>query len=216
VISPQAAGARLDWKVRISDGSLLAETNDVTLRVTEAVAAGIWLNEILADPPPDPNGDANGDGVRNSADDEFVEIINRGTGPMDLSNWSLADSVSVRHVFPDGLVLGAGELYVVFGGGSPVGIPSSSSTASTGTLSLNNTSDHVRLLDAGGLLKDSHTYGTEANADQSLIRVPDGDGPWTRPTEAGFAWRYSPGLLNAVPSPVEQTSWAQIKAMYQR
>jgi hypothetical protein len=216
VLAPRPAGTRLDWKVRISDGTLLAETNEFTLRVADVQAPGVWLNEILADPPPDPDGDANGDGVRNSADDEFVEIINRGASPIDLSNWSLADSTGVRHVFPAGLMLDAGDLYVVFGGGTPTGIPAGASVASTGTLSLNNTADQVRLLDAANVVKDSHPYGSEANGDQSLIRLPDGEGAWTRPLDAGFSWRYSPGQLNAAPSAIERTSWARVKTMFQR
>lgn len=216
VVAPHPAGTQLTWKVRISDGSLLAETNEATLRVAENQVPGVWLNEFLADPPPDPNGDANGDGVRHSADDEFVEIINRSDSPVDVSSWSLADSASVRHVFPDGLVLAPGQLYVVFGGGTPTGIQSANATASTGTLSLNNTSDQVRLLDAADAVRDSHGYGSEANADQSLIRLPDGDGAWTRPLDAGFSWRYSPGQLNAAPSAIDATSWAHVKAMFQR
>ncbi len=215
-LSPQVAGTRLDWKVHISDGTLIAETNEASLRVSETQVPGVWLNEILADPPPDPNGDANGDGVRGSADDEFVEVINRGATPIDVSNWSIADSTGVRHVFPSGLVLGAGELHVVFGGGTPTGIPAGADVASTGTLSLNNTADQVRLLDAGGIVKDSHPYGAEGNADQSLIRLPDGDGAWTRPLDAGLSWRYSPGLLNAAPSAMAPTSWAHVKALFQR
>jgi hypothetical protein len=216
VLPPQAAGVTLRWRVRVSDGALLAETNDVVVRVEESAVAGVWLNEILADPPPDPEGDANGDGVRNSADDEFVEVINRGSAAVDISAWTLADSTGVRHVFPDGLVLASGQLYVVFGGGTPTGIPSASAVASTGGLSLNNTADQVRLLDGAGVSKDAHSYGAEANADQSLIRLPDGDGAWTRPQDAGFAWRFSPGALNSAPSPVEASSWARIKALYQQ
>jgi hypothetical protein len=180
-----------------------------------ATAVGnVVLNEILADPPPDPNGDANGDGVRSSSDDEFVEIINHGDAAVDLSGWAIADSTNVRHVFPAGVILAPGEFYVVFGGGTPTGIPSRSAVASTGTLSLNNTAETVRLLDAASALKDSHAYGAEGNGDQSLIRVPDGDGAWTRPHDEGFVWSYSPGRANGGPSPVSTSSWGEIKALY--
>src|SRR5437867_9369322 len=41
----------------------------------------------LADPPEGPAGDANGDGVRNSSQDEFVEILNRSSAPIDISGF---------------------------------------------------------------------------------------------------------------------------------
>lgn len=207
------AGSTVTYHVVVSDGSLIAMSNDETYVVAPAVVE-VALNEILADPPPDPDGDANGDGVRSSGDDEFVEIMNLGPVPVDLSGWSLADSTSVRHVFPSGVVLAPGAFYVVFGGGDPAGIPSQVDVASTGTLSLNNTADGVRLLDGTGAAVDAHSYGTEANADQSVLRIPDGDGPWTRPHDAGMAWAYSPGRANASPAAVEAVSWARIKALY--
>jgi hypothetical protein len=215
VVPAHAAGTRIDWTVRVSDGSLLAETNERTALVATAAGVGVVLNEILADPPPDPDGDANGDGVRGSADDEFVELLNHGPSAVDLSAWSLADSAGVRHVFPAGVVLAPGAFYVVFGGGTPTGIPSEAAVASTGTLSLNNTAEQVRLLDASGAAQDTHSYGAEANADQSLIRLPDGSGPWTRPHDAGLEWDFSPGARNEPPSGVEASSWARIKALYQ-
>ncbi len=216
VMPAQPAGRSVSYHVRVSDGALLAQTNDDSFVVSPAAGGAVALNEILADPPPDPEGDANGDGVRHSADDEFIEIVNHGTAPVDLSAWSLADSAAVRHVFPEGLVLAPGAMYVVFGGGTITGIPSGADVASTGGLSLNNTSDQVRLLDAAGGAQDSHAYGSEANADQSLIRIPDGSGAWTRPLDAGLPWRYSPGALNAEPAAVEAASWARIKALYAR
>lgn len=217
VVPAQPAGTSLRWFVRVSDGARFARTNEETVLVAAAaVAHGVALNEILADPPPDPNGDANGDGIRNSADDEFVEIVNHGATAVDLSSWTLADSTAVRHTFPLGLVLGPGEIYVVFGGGTPTGIPSGAVVASTGTLSLNNTADTVRLQDSASVAQDAHAFGAEANADQSLIRVPDGDGSWTRPHDAGYAWDYSPGQTNSAPAAVSAAHWAEIKAVYQK
>jgi hypothetical protein len=215
VVPAQRAGTRLRWTVRISDGVRYAQTNEEETSVAGAPAS-VTLNEILADPPPDPNGDANGDGVRSSSDDEFVEVINHGAAAVDLSGWSLTDSTNVRHVFPAGVVLAPGEIYVVFGGGTPTGIPSRADVASTGTLSLNNTADTVRLQDASNVVQDAHAFGAEANADQSLIRIPDGDGTWTRPHDANLVWDYSPGALNAGPSAVSSASWGEIKALYKK
>jgi hypothetical protein len=174
----------------------------------------VVLNEFLADPPADLDGDANGDGVRDSAEDEFVEIYNAGTVPMDLSGWTIQDATGVRHEFEKGLSLEVGELYVVFGGGTPTGIPCRTDVASSGGLSLNNTSDEVKLVGSDAVLRDGHSFGPEGNADQSIIRVPDGSGDWTRPLDAGFSWRFSPGVFNGAPSSVDGESWGHVKSLY--
>ncbi len=214
-LAPRPAGTSLAWRVRVSDGSLVTETNDES-----AIVAGsdspIVLNEILADPAADLAGDANGDGIRDTSDDEFIELYNRGDQVLDLAGWALRDSTAVRHVFPAGSGVNPGQMFVVFGGGVPTGIPSPSVVASTGALSLNNTGDIVSLVDPDGVTGDVHVYGAEANADQSLIRVPDGTGGWTRPGDLGFGWLFSPGLRNEGPSVVSEASWADIKSLYRR
>jgi hypothetical protein len=207
------AGTTLGIRVQTSDGTLVSSTNEEGVIVAGANSP-VVLNEILADPPADLAGDANGDGVRSTADDEFVEILNRGGAGVDLSGWSLRDATGLRHEFPAGFVLPAGAYFVVFGGGTPTGIPSGTTVASTGGLSLNNTADEVQLVGPDGVANDVHTYGSEANGDQSLIRVPDGDGEWTRPLDQGYSWRFSPGAANAAPTAVSETSWTKIKSLY--
>ncbi|MBZ0266534.1 lamin tail domain-containing protein [bacterium] len=212
VLPPRSAGEELALAVQVSDGGMLAQTNDTVITVTGADSP-IVLNEILADPPPDPEGDANGDGVRGTSDDEFVELYNTGADPVNLEGWTLHDATGMRHEFGTGTVMDPGEFLVVFGGGTPTGILSPVQVASTGGLSLNNTADQVRLVGLDGLTRDVHDYGAEANADQSLIRVPDG-GEWTRPFDVGYALPYSPGVSNTGPSALRQESWARIKALY--
>jgi hypothetical protein len=209
----QPAGTVLGIVVRVSDGALVEETNETEIVVAGADAP-VVLNEILADPPPDLAGDANGDGTRSGSDDEFVEVLNRGAGPVDIGGWTLSDATGLRHEFPSGLVLGVGELYVVFGGGTPTGIPSGSAVASSGGLSLNNSGEEVVLADAGGLTQDVHAWGSEGNADESLIRLPDGTGDWTRPGDHGLGWAFSPGQLNSGTTSVSQASWGAVKALW--
>jgi len=180
----------------------------------EASAEVVALNEILADPPPDAAGDANGDGIRDSAEDEFIEIYNAGALPADLSGWTIQDLTGVRHEFEEGFTLAPGELYVVFGGGTPTGIPSRSTVASSGGLSLNNTADEVKLVGADAIARDLHSYAEEANADQSLIRYPDGSGEWTRPHDVGLSWDYSAGSRNDTFTSVDAQSWGAVKARY--
>jgi hypothetical protein len=174
----------------------------------------VALNEFLADPPPDLAGDANGDGTRDSAEDEFVEILNYGATPVDISGWTIQDATGVRHEFAKGVTLEAGEIYVVFGGGTPTGIPSRSDVASSGGLSLNNTADEVKLVGADAVNRDAHAFGAEGNEDQSVARIPDATGAWSLPHDAGYTWSFSPGVLNESPSPVESESWGRVKSLY--
>ncbi|MGQ0721678.1 MAG: lamin tail domain-containing protein [Candidatus Eiseniibacteriota bacterium] len=214
-IGPYAAGTNVSVMVRVDDGTLIEQTNAVSVSVI-ASGAGVVLNEIFADPPSDLSGDANGDGVRDTSDDEFVEILNTSTSPIDLTGWAIHDATSLRHQFAAGPVLAAGEMYVVFGGGTPTGVPSGAGVASTGQLSLNNTADTVQLVGPDSVTRDAHQYGSEANADQSLIRVPDGSGPWTRPGDEGFSWIFSPGAPNGATTSLAERSWADVKALYRK
>ncbi len=156
--------------------------------------AAIFINEFLADPPNGMPGDANGDGVRNSSNDEFVELLNMGTSSVDLSNWALSDSVRIRHVFAPGSVLSSEERLVIFGGGI-LNISSYTAVlASSHSLNLNNTGDQITLRNALDQMIDQVIYGSEAGFNQSLTRFPEGSGAFAKHltvSEAGLA--FSPG-----------------------
>jgi hypothetical protein len=141
------------------------------------------INEYLADPPEGGAGDANADGSRSSSQDEFIEIVNRTSAPIDISGYKLFDSDAVRHIFADGAVIPPKEAAVVFGGGSPAGRFGNAAenklvfTASTGGLSLANTGDLIRLEDRHGQVVQEIRFGAaEGGADQSINRDPDIDG----------------------------------------
>jgi LPXTG-site transpeptidase (sortase) family protein len=133
----------------------------------------VVINEFHADPDAT-NGDANGDGVRDSSQDEFVEIVNTGGAALDVSGWTLSDAVGIRHIFPVGSVIPAGCNIVVFGGGSPTGTFGGAAvqTASSGLLGLNNGGDTITLDDGISDVATS-TYGSEGGDDQSLTLDPD-------------------------------------------
>ena len=146
------------------------------LTTPRGAQAFIVLNEILADPPTGIAGDANGDGVGSSTDDEFIELLNYGSTDVDLSGWYLNDALKSRHVFHPGTVLLADQYWVVFGGGTPVLPGVNYQLASTGTLSLNNTSEDVFLYNNRNQLIDHVSYGAEGGKNQSLARYPEGSG----------------------------------------
>ena len=76
--------------------------------------SGLQLTEILYDIPS--GADPNGDGTRQAAGDEFFELFNNGTAPIDLSGYVMIEREgSVVFTFPVGTTLGAGKFAVVFG-----------------------------------------------------------------------------------------------------
>lgn len=162
---------------------------------TEAPGGGVLINEIHADPHPE-EGDANGDGIRHSDDDEFLEVVNTGVMSLDLSGWTISDAVKVRYVFPEGTLLKAGCLVVIFGGGEPEGKFGGSLVLAAGSLGLNNGGDSVFLHDEQGILQDQYIYDSEGGDDQSLTYDPDLSGArMVKHLEAGDVQgtRFSPG-----------------------
>jgi hypothetical protein len=129
--------------------------------------------------------------VVSSTQDEFVELVNTGTDPVSLASWTLSDALLTRHVFAAGDLIAGYGFFVVFGGGSPTGF-SPATTASTGTLSLNNAGDTVSLRDGAALLIDLASYGAEGGQDVSLTRWPDGAGSFVAHSSVS-ADAFSPG-----------------------
>jgi predicted extracellular nuclease len=132
------------------------------------------INEVHADPASGLDGDANNDGTRNSSQDEFVEIVNRTGSDVDVSGWTLADAVAVRHTFPAGSVIFDGCSAVVFGGGTPTGTFGNSlvQTATGGFIGMNNGGDSVTL-NNGVADVTSLSYGSEGGDNQSITLDPD-------------------------------------------
>lgn len=192
--------------------------SNVHASATLDVRLPLVLNEVLADVPPDDSstaeveGDANRDGARSSDDDEFVELLNNSSEPVELSGVQISDASGVRFTFPAHASLEAGRAVVIFGGGAPTPEDEAFGGAlvlKTSSLGLNDTGDtlSVKLPLAGGSAHtiDALSYGAggtvAAPRDQSLTRTPDSSinstggefGPHTTATNsAGRA--YTPGL----------------------
>lgn len=166
--------------------------------LTRAQGPGdVVINEFLADPPSDITGDANGDGVVSSTEDEFVEIVNITDHEIDISGWVFIVNSIVRHTFPEGTILPATCGVVVFGGGTPTGNFGGClvQVASTGSLVLSNMGATITLQN-GSLLIDSYSYpGDMADDNQSLTRYPDLTGTFYRHSEvpAAAGALFSPG-----------------------
>ena len=133
------------------------------------------INEVLYDPPSGIEGDANGDGIREAQEDDFIEFVNLG-GTLDLSGYTVHDNAQERHVFPQGTIIPSGGVLVLFGGGSPTGAFGNAivQTASAGILNMNNAGDFVTLYNTNGEVV--LTFDIEPlsnNPNESYTRYPD-------------------------------------------
>ena len=154
------------------------------------LSLNVMINEIGADPDPDPTvGDWNCDNLRDAASDEFVELFNYGNTVANMTGIELHDGIGVRHIFPPGTLLAVGGSVVVFGENTPtfdgssinpspwcVNLPADVlvQVASEGAgLGLNNGGDTVSLV-LGGQSLTEVTYGPEGGNNESLVRDPEG------------------------------------------
>lgn len=188
--------------------------------VAAATAAGeVVINEFIADPARDWSP-SDGDLLYDAQDDEWVEIMNAGAAPVDITGWRLRDAVSDsswRYGFSG--VLGPGEFVVVYGNES-YAWEDANGFARQG-LSLNNSGDTITLVKADlGTVADQITYSsTEVLDDRAVGRIPDGTGGWEvfdglnpmSPPATGLM--PTPGVPNSG-SPVEPADWGRIKSLY--
>lgn len=136
---------------------------------------GLIINEVNYDPADGTAGDANGDGVRDPNQDEFVEIYNDSLA-YDISGFTLSDASSVRHTFPAGTIIPSKGVMVVFGGGTPTGSFGGAlvQTASSGQLNLNNAGDVLTLKDAqGNTIRSFDVTPLSDNPNEAYTRSPD-------------------------------------------
>tara|TARA_B100000900_G_scaffold294451_1_gene253225 strand:+ start:2836 stop:3855 length:1020 start_codon:yes stop_codon:yes gene_type:complete len=133
------------------------------------------INEVLYDPPSGIEGDANGDGIREAQEDEFIEFVNLGE-TLDISGYTVHDNAQERHVFPQGTIIPSGGVLVLFGGGNPTGTFGNAivQTATNGILNMNNAGDFVTVYNSNGEVV--LTFDVEPlsnNPDESYTRYPD-------------------------------------------
>jgi hypothetical protein len=192
--------------------TIRATSNSVTGTATLNVsAATVVINEVLADPPTGTEGDANHDGARDSADDEFVELVNSTDAAINMSGWTVrthstsSSTETVRHTFAANTNLPAGEALVVFGGGTinpanPLFGCAQIVKTSTAGLSLTNGGLTILVRDGSGNLVTQFSYGGTTGLNggnaQSLTRSPDITGAFvlhSTPPAAGGR-KFSPGV----------------------
>lgn len=194
--------------------SNIPEGTDITVTVNDTADGGVCelskeiislaclplvLNETLFDPASDITGDANGDGIRDALQDEFIEFFNNSSASLDISGFTISDGAALRHTFPANTIIPARGVLVVFGGGTPTGTFGGAivQTASEGELNLSNGGDVITVkntTDDVVILFDSSSIGLNFGDDQSITRSPDVTGEYVLHTTANANLLFSPGV----------------------
>ena len=213
--------------------SIEAENGDGTIGmewsiyVPTAAEQGVRISEFLANPAT--SGEAPHFNPLNrlepapnpSSNDEFLELINRSSAEIDLTGWTISDSIAVRHQFVGPTVLDALGAMVVYGGPSDGFVPQlpvSAVPANGGVagLALNNSGgDAIVVRNADGRLIERVVYSSPA-PNASLTRVTDANEMFVSHTDvSGFF--VSPGLdasgepfgmpVPSEPAPISLRAW---------
>lgn len=188
----------------IGDSEVLNDSETIASCTTVPVAGDLVINELLADPG---DLDANGDGVPNGSDDEFIEVVNVSSSVLLLDGLVYKDAGTKVFNLPAGLCLAPNQALLIFGKYAGTGSFGDAIVLSGNNISLNNDADTVTLLDAGATVLAQASYsGNLANADQSIVRETDlsGSANFVRHSLAANAGgrRMSPGTCqngNAFP-----------------
>lgn len=213
----------------------IPEGTDITVTVSDTSDGGVCdlsttiespecipliVNEVLFDPASDDSetteveGDANGDGTRDFAQDEFIEFYNMGDTSLDISGYMLYDANGFanntpRHIFPASTIIPSKGILVLFGGGTPTGSfggaivqtasedPDPNDAEVNPELNLSNNGDVITITNTSGdiaLIYSSTSTGVDHGENQSVTRSPDFTGAFTLHTEANASLAFSPGL----------------------
>jgi hypothetical protein len=193
------------------------------LACSRGALAQVLINEFVADPAKDWDGD----GVVSSRDDEWIEIINLGSNPVDLAGYRLTDSEGPR-VWRCGFAgaLDPGRVRIVYGSDAKAWEEANKFPAYG--LHLNNTGDRpalYRIVGTDTTLVDSYAY-TEASTkdDRAIGRRPDSPSVWVifdgrNPCSSscdpqGTGCMPTPGARNTCATPTRSESWGRIKSVY--
>jgi hypothetical protein len=184
-------------------------------------APGLRLNEILAGPA----RDWDGDGAYDSKSDEWVELQNTGATAIAMDDFRIADADrTVRIALAGNLAPGEAKLVT----GSAAVAWQHSQGITTSGLSLNNAGDTVFLLQIAGTdtaTVDAHSYGSiEGASDRSVGRSGTQSEDWilfdslNRYTGGGIppgtGCAPTPGGINGCTTDVKGTTWGAIKKLY--
>jgi hypothetical protein len=168
--------------------------NDALPAARPPEAGDLLLTEYFANPDTSSlAGDANGDGVADESDDEFVELVNISAHTLDLEGLVIRDSIEARHTFP-AATLNPGCAAVVFGGGGPSGVAGEIvETASSGKLDLSDAGDTVTVA-SGALVITNEVFSAEGENESLTLPGTSPSFYFKHSAAPGSIGPFSPGL----------------------
>jgi hypothetical protein len=162
----------------------------LTVTLADLRAGDLVFNELLIDPAT--TADPNKDGKSDAVDDEFVEIANASGVTVDLGGVTFWDAGldTPRHTFASPTILQAGQVIVLFGGGTVAALSAANAqfvvaaNADVGLqhgIAMNNEGDVANLRAADGTTTLASTpFGTSGGpavvSDASLVLSPEVSG----------------------------------------
>ncbi len=196
VVVPIGAGANLITLEAFNNAGGLVGTDTITITNTgptvPAAAGNLVVSEIMYHPA-NPTPAELQAGFTSSDDFEFIELMNVGTNPVDLTDAAFTDGITF--VFPNSTLAPGARLLLVKNAPAFAQRYGALPIAGVYTGSLNNAGDHLLLLDRGNVpildfsYLDSAPWPAEADGtgySLTLIRP----GPLSNPALAG-SWRVS-------------------------
>jgi len=169
------------------------------------VEAQLKINEVLYDPSNTAlEGDANGDGVYNQTQDEFIELVNTGSTDLNIHKYRIFDKVKStglktrRHTIGNFSIPSNGVI-VIFGGDS-LGLTGNFGGAlvvvdsGSAGLSMGNSDEIIIVEDSLGNVVDSlDTDALSNNPNESYTRNPDISGDYVQHASVTPGKLFSPG-----------------------
>lgn len=182
---------------------------------------GVRLNEIMAGP----SHDWNGDGTYSSRDDEWVEIANTGATDVSLDGFVLMDGDSIPRFAFTG-TLAAGAVRVAYGKDSYDWEKATAHPAFG--LSLGNSGDRVTLwqvMGADTVFVDGYTFASHLAASDRAVGRSVVTGDWVLfDAQNPYSGSALPGGTGCQPTPGEPNvcsttasrarSWGELKTRY--
>ncbi len=150
-------------------------------------APGLRLNELMVAPRSDWNHDGQSD-----VDDEWIEVVNSGSRPVNLLGWQLTDKAPAAAQASTWRKrtsewLAPGQYTLLF--------------RSETRISLNDTGDWIRLLDPQGRAVDEFHFARSPGPDRTWARTLNGGGTWVNDMAVTIGLPNLPGTATPTATP---------------
>ena len=188
--SATTAGAFLD--------TLIVTSNDTVNPILNIPLSGsssfqVVINEVLFNPAG--TLDANRNGTTVEVEDEFIEIYNVGTNPVDITGWTLSDtSAASAFAFPGGTSIAPGEFIVLFGDTTgATGFAGQIFSDPDGLIGNGLGGPEGVVLKTGGGDTVDSVFSPSPPIGKSLVRIPEGTGAFADHDSPNAIQKASPG-----------------------